>query len=96
MDDYKRFFYVQRMGLKDDTVNVGDLSDRKELRKRLNCQSFKWYLDNVIPEKFIPDENVKAYGLVRPFFTCPHQLSKIHITGQKCARYSLPRHFAAS
>jgi len=63
MDDYKRLFYVHRMGLQD--TNVGDLSKRKLLRKRLNCHTFKWYLDNVIPEKFIPDENVKAYGMVR-------------------------------
>ncbi|KAL3097479.1 hypothetical protein niasHS_003927 [Heterodera schachtii] len=63
MDDYKRLFYVHRMGLKD--VEVGDLSARKTLRERLGCKSFKWYLDNVIPEKFVPDENVNAYGLVQ-------------------------------
>uniref|UniRef100_A0A0M3INS1 RICIN domain-containing protein n=1 Tax=Ascaris lumbricoides TaxID=6252 RepID=A0A0M3INS1_ASCLU len=60
MDDYKRLFYVHRMGLVD--TDVGDLSERKALRQRLRCKSFKWYLNNVIPEKFIPDEGVKAYG----------------------------------
>jgi len=45
--------------------DAGDLTERKELRERLGCKSFKWYLDNVIPEKFIPDEGVKAYGMVR-------------------------------
>ncbi|WKY00836.1 hypothetical protein Q1695_015116 [Nippostrongylus brasiliensis] len=63
MDDYKRLFYVHRMGLKD--TDVGDLTERKKLRERLKCHSFKWFLDNVIPEKFIPDENVYAYGHVR-------------------------------
>ncbi|KAJ1358405.1 hypothetical protein KIN20_016822 [Parelaphostrongylus tenuis] len=63
MDDYSRLFYVHRMGLKD--LDVGDLTERKQLRKRLRCRSFKWYLDNVIPQKFVPDENVYAYGRVR-------------------------------
>ena len=44
--------------------DAGNLTDRIELRKRLKCKSFKWFLDNVYPEKFIPDENVQAYGMV--------------------------------
>lgn len=79
MDEYKRLYYLHRPDLKvisslsfdseTQTKDVGDLSERHALRKRLNCSSFKWYLDNIIPEKFIPDENVQAYGAVSLFLT---------------------------
>ncbi len=49
-------------------VNTGDVSFRKELREKLQCRDFKWYLDNVIPQKFILDERVVAYGRVRGNF----------------------------
>ncbi|CAF3694463.1 unnamed protein product [Rotaria sp. Silwood1] len=63
MDDYKRFYYMHRHDLKGK--DFGDVESRREIRKRLNCHSFKWYLENVFPEKFILDENVHAYGEVR-------------------------------
>jgi polypeptide N-acetylgalactosaminyltransferase len=62
MDDYKRFYYMHRRGLLG--TDYGDVSKRKELRKKLNCKSFKWYLDNIYPEKFILDEDVVAFGEV--------------------------------
>ncbi|KAK7109707.1 probable N-acetylgalactosaminyltransferase 9 isoform X2 [Littorina saxatilis] len=63
MDEYKRLFYTHRRDLLGQ--DFGDISERLELRKRLNCHSFKWFLDNVYPEKFMPDENVHAWGMVR-------------------------------
>ncbi|XP_043279909.1 polypeptide N-acetylgalactosaminyltransferase 1-like [Venturia canescens] len=64
MDDYKRLFFFYREEFKHNTTAIGDLTERIKLRKKLKCKSFKWYLDNVYPEKFIPDENIVAYGRV--------------------------------
>jgi polypeptide N-acetylgalactosaminyltransferase len=60
MDEYKRLYYLHRQDLRNK--NVGNLTERHNLRKKLKCKSFKWYLDNVIPYKFIPDEDVLGFG----------------------------------
>nr|CAI5825812.1 unnamed protein product [Callosobruchus analis] len=70
MDSYKRFFFMHQPSLENNPI-VGDLTHRKQLRQKLRCKNFKWYLDNVYPEKFVPDENVLAYGQARtPFDMC--------------------------
>jgi polypeptide N-acetylgalactosaminyltransferase len=63
MDDYKRLYYMYR----NDQIgkDYGDVSSRREIRKRLNCHDFKWFLDNVYPENFVFDENVHSYGEIR-------------------------------
>ncbi|XP_018334357.1 polypeptide N-acetylgalactosaminyltransferase 1 isoform X2 [Agrilus planipennis] len=67
MDDYKRLFFLHQPSLENNPI-IGDLTHRKQLRNKLRCKSFKWYLQNVYPEKFIPDENAQAFGQVRNRF----------------------------
>ncbi|XP_033116126.1 polypeptide N-acetylgalactosaminyltransferase 10-like [Anneissia japonica] len=48
MDDWKKYFYERRPYLKG--VNFGDISDQMNLKKRLNCHNFTWFMENVAPD----------------------------------------------
>lgn len=63
MDEYIDLFYLTNPKVKDNP-DVGDISERLALRKKLNCKSFKWFLENIYPEKFIPNKNVQAHGRI--------------------------------
>ncbi|CAI5762450.1 Hypothetical predicted protein [Podarcis lilfordi] len=62
LDEYKDLFYGHGYHLIQKNLDVGDLTQQRELRKRLQCKSFKWYLENVYPDLEAP--LVKASGLI--------------------------------
>ena len=53
-DEYAKYFHKIVPDL--NLVDAGDLSKRIELRKKLECKSFKWYLDNIYPEAPLPKD----------------------------------------
>lgn len=69
LDEYKDLFYghgYQHL-LDKKVIDIGNLTEQIELRKKLKCKSFKWYLDNVFPDMDTPA--VKAEGLVCMFLS---------------------------
>jgi len=53
LDGYQHFYF--KVNPKAKEAGMGqDVSKRLELRQKMNCNNFDWYLDNVWPENFLP------------------------------------------
>lgn len=70
--------------IQDSGIDFGDISERKALRKRLQCKTFRWYLVNIYPEMRMYSETI-AYGVVSRL----HFSSLIQISVQNKAKLSL-------
>lgn len=64
LDDYKEVFYGHGYHhlLDKSKIDIGNLTEQIQLREKLQCKSFKWYLENVYPDLEAP--LVKADGLI--------------------------------
>ena len=48
---------------------LGDITERQQLREKLNCKSFQWYLTNIYPEALMPNEYY-SLGEVKATISC--------------------------
>ncbi|XP_067842890.1 LOW QUALITY PROTEIN: polypeptide N-acetylgalactosaminyltransferase 5 [Heptranchias perlo] len=66
LDEYVDVFYGHGyhhlLNTNNIEFNIGDLREQKELRKKLQCKNFTWYLENVYPDLQTP--LVRADGLL--------------------------------
>ncbi|XP_020846532.1 polypeptide N-acetylgalactosaminyltransferase 3 [Phascolarctos cinereus] len=67
MDEFKDIFYRRNTEaakiFKQKTF--GDISKRLEIKHRLQCKNFTWYLNNVYPEIYVPDLNPLISGYIQ-------------------------------
>jgi polypeptide N-acetylgalactosaminyltransferase len=68
MDEYKQYLYMRKPNLYN-RMDAGDLTKQKEIRNRLQCKSFKWFLEEVaydlIPKFPLVEPEPFAKGVVR-------------------------------
>lgn len=58
MDEYAEYLYKRRPHYRN--IDPGDLNQQREIRKKLHCKPFKWFIQN------IAFDLVKKYPVVEP------------------------------
>ncbi|KAJ1203189.1 hypothetical protein NDU88_006982, partial [Pleurodeles waltl] len=63
MDEYKELYYNRNPHARKEPY--GDVTERRQLRERLKCKNFQWFLENVYPELHVPEDAPGSYGMLR-------------------------------
>ena len=61
--------------------DIGDVSERIRMRKRMSCKSFRWYLDNVADR--VPRPNLVGAGEIRQGSLCLQKNDRVDYLGQE-------------
>ena len=51
-DEYAKYIHMVRPEFRN--IESGDITSRLELKKKLKCKPFKWYLENIYPHAPLP------------------------------------------
>ncbi|XP_077365887.1 polypeptide N-acetylgalactosaminyltransferase 14 isoform X2 [Festucalex cinctus] len=78
MDDFRLFYYSARPAARGKSY--GDIGGRVELRRKLKCKPFKWYLEHVYPQLKVPDDSDWQSGPIRQRQNC---LESRRVDGQE-------------
>ncbi|KAL3064203.1 hypothetical protein OYC64_000480 [Pagothenia borchgrevinki] len=67
MDDFKNVFYRRNKNaaVMASENKFGDISERLNLREKLHCKNFTWFLNTIYPEAFVPDLNPTLFGTIK-------------------------------
>lgn len=68
MDEYKEYYYAAVPSAKN--IPYGNIRSRLELREKLKCKPFKWFLENVYPELQVPSKQDITSGVIRQNSLC--------------------------
>ncbi|CAF1246323.1 unnamed protein product [Rotaria magnacalcarata] len=63
MDEYAEYYYRREPAIRN--LKFGDISERKKIREKLQCKSFKWFMETIaydVLEKYPPPSNNVAWG----------------------------------